>query len=119
MANIEAAAKTAKLQFHYIKGSGYREVACHGALGAVTAQKKIWMALFSERGPIPRVVEFEIAAPEGAEAVEFNETASTPTHVEGRQGIVRHVEFSAYMDLDVATRLHTWLGQRLAELQET
>jgi len=109
--------RIAKLQFHYIKSPDYRETACHGALGGVTPQRKIWMALFSERGPIPRVVEFEIAALEGEEAVEFNESAAVPTHVDQRHGVIRHVELTAYMDLDVATRLHTWLGQRIAELQ--
>ena len=62
-----------KLQFHYIKGPNYRETPCHGAIGGVTPQKKIWMTLFSERGPIPRVVEFEISAPEGVDTIEFNE----------------------------------------------
>jgi hypothetical protein len=106
-----------KLQFHYVKTPGYRETACHGAVGGVTAQRKIWMALFSERSPIPRVVEFDVEAPEGAKAVEFNEATSKPTRVEGRQGIVRQVEFCTYMDLDTATRLQEWLGQRIAELQ--
>lgn len=109
--------RIAKLQFHYIKSPEYRETACHGALGGVTPQRKIWMALFSERGPIPRVVEFEITAPEGEEAVEFNESAAVPAHVDQRHGVIRHVELTAYMDLDVATRLHAWLGQRIAELQ--
>jgi hypothetical protein len=117
MTSAEAGKRIVKLQFHYIKGSGYRETSCHGAIGGVTAQRKIWMAFFSERGPIPRVVEFEIEAPEGTSAVEFNESAAKPTHVEGRQGIVRQVEFSTYMDLEIATRVHTWLGERIAELR--
>jgi hypothetical protein len=109
--------RIAKLQFHYIKSPEYRETACHGALGGVTPQRKIWMALFSERAAIPRMVEFEIAAPEGEESVEFNESAAVPAHVDQRHGIIRHVELTTYMDLDVATRLHNWLGQRIAELQ--
>ena len=109
--------KTGKLQFHYIKGPDYRETACHGAIGGVTPQMKIWMALYSERGPIPRVVEFEFSAPEGADTIEFNEAKAVPSYTEGRSGVIRHVEFSSYLDLDVAIRLHAWLGERIAEVQ--
>jgi hypothetical protein len=109
--------RTRKLQFHYIKGPDYREIACHGAIGGVTSQNKIWMALFSERGPIPRVVEFEVSAPEGVDAFEFNEAQAVPSHTEGRSGIIRHVEFNTYLDLDVATRLRDWLDQRIAEME--
>jgi hypothetical protein len=108
---------TVKLQFHYIKSPGFRETPCHGAMGGVTPQRQIWMALFSERHAIPRVVEFDIEAPEGAKTVEFNEGTATPTRVEGRQGIIRQVEVCTYMDLDTATRLHKWLGERIAELR--
>ena len=111
-------ARIGKLQFHYIKSPDYRETACHGALGGVTPQDKIWMALFSERGPIPRIVEFDVPAPEGASAIEFNEAQSEPSHTESRAGIVRHVELCTYLDLDVAKRLHEWLGQRIAEIQD-
>ena len=109
--------RTVKLQFHYIKSSGYRETACHGALGGVTAQRKIWMALFTERPPIPRVLEFDLEAPEGTNTVEFNEAMAKPSRVEGRQGVIRKVELCTYMDLEAATRLHRWLGERIAELR--
>jgi hypothetical protein len=109
--------RTAKLQFHYVKGPEYREAACHGVLGGLTPQKKVWMALFSERHAIPRVVEFHIPVPEGQESVAFDEITAKPAHVEQRQGIVRHVELTTYLDLDVAIRVHTWLGQRIDELQ--
>jgi hypothetical protein len=116
MASAETEKRLVKLQFHYLKSTGYRETACHGVIGGVTPQKKIWMAFFAERGPIPRVVEFEIEAPEGEASVAFNEAAAKPSHVESRAGIVREVEFSAYLDLDTATRLQAWLGDRIAEL---
>ena len=109
--------QTVKLQFHYIKGPGYRETACHGAIGSVTLQNKIWMALYSERRPIPRMVEYDVSAPEGADVVEFNEAKAVPSYTEGRSGVIRHVEFSSYLDLDVAIRLHAWLGERIAEVQ--
>lgn len=107
---------TAKVQFHYIKSPDYREVACHGALGGQTPQKLIWMSLFSERTPIPRVVEYTLKGVPGEE-VEFSEATAVPTHVETRAGIIRSVEVSAYLDLETAKRVHGWLGEQIALLE--
>jgi hypothetical protein len=57
LADGEPPPKPAKIQFHYIKGPDYREAACHGVIGGPTPAGKVWLAFFSERGPIPRVVE--------------------------------------------------------------
>lgn len=102
----------AKLQFHYLKSSDYREVLCHGALGGPTPQGQLWMALYAERFPIPQIVEFDVR-PAKDGTVEFDELKSKPTRVETRQGLIRSVEVSAYLDLATAERLHTWLGQQI------
>jgi hypothetical protein len=114
------AAEPVRLQFHYIKGPSYHEVACHGAIGGPTPQNKIWMALFSERYPLPRVVEFQVASPaEGSSTtVSFDERSAMPTHIETRSGIIRHVEFSTYFDLETAERLRDWLNTQIAQLSE-
>jgi hypothetical protein len=105
---------TAKLQFNYIKGPGYREVACHGAIGGTTPQGKIWMSLFAERPPIPRIVEFDLPKPASPnEPVLFEEQKATPGRVESRQGVIRHIECTVYMDLDTAKRIHEWLGNNI------
>ena len=111
-----AASSTARMQFHYIKSPDYREVACHGALGGPTPQRLIWMSLFSERTPIPRVVEYAVEGIPGQE-VTFIESAVQPTHVETRAGIIRHVEVSAYLDIETAKRVHIWLGEQIAILE--
>src|SRR6266853_2853339 len=101
-----------KLQLHYIKGSNYREIACHGMFGGPTPQGKLWMSMYSERAPIPRMVEYNLPPPaEGTSSVLFEEgKGGPPSLIEGRQGIIRHVEFSAYVDVDVAEKIHEWLG---------
>lgn len=33
-------------------------------------------------------------------------------------GIIRHVEFTAYLDLEVAERLQKWLGDKIAQIRE-
>jgi hypothetical protein len=118
MADVEqSSARDAKLQFHYIKGPHYIETACHGVLGGVTPNGSLWMAMFSERGPIPRVVEFMVTASD-AGIVEFEESKATPSHVDTRSGVVRHIEVSTYLDVTVARKLRDWLGERIKEMEE-
>lgn len=109
--------KTATLQFHYIKGPLYREVACHGLVGGVTPNQRIWLAMYTERGSIPRTVEFEVEADEGAEKVQFEEGQAKPSRIDTRMGIVRHIEFGTYLDIETAERIHKWLGDRLEEVK--
>ena len=109
--------RTAKLQFHYIKSPDYREVGCDGVLGGVTPRRKIVMSLFSERGPIPRLVEYDLHVSGDEKSFEFDEGFATPSHIDTRHGIVRHVEVTSYLDVDVARRLQKWLGDRIAEIE--
>jgi hypothetical protein len=113
---VLAAATPANIQFHYIKSPDYREIACHGALGGPTPQKLIWMSLFSERFPIPRMVEYPITGELGQEVM-FDEAASKPSSIETRAGVIRHVEMSAYLDIETAKRLHRWLGDQITQLE--
>jgi hypothetical protein len=113
---VPAAADAAKLQFHYIKSPAYREIACHGALGGPTPQRVIWMSLFSERFPIPRVVEYTVDGKAGQEVM-FDEAAAKPSSVESRMGVIRHVEVSAYFDIETAKRVHRWLGEQISQLE--
>jgi hypothetical protein len=113
-----AAAEPYKLQFHYIKGPAYRETACHGVVGGPTPQGKVWMALFSERGPLPRMTEYHVTSPSDAGEISFNErSAGPPNYVETRQGVIRNVEFSAYLDVETAERLAQWLSEQVALLK--
>ena len=115
-----AAAEPFKIQFHYIKGPTYRETACHGVIGGPTPQGKVWMALFSERGPLPRMIEYHVTSPPpDAAEISFNEReAGPPNFVESRQGVIRNVEFSAYLDVETAERLAKWLSEQVALLKQ-
>jgi hypothetical protein len=112
---VLAAASPANIQFHYIKSPDYREIACHGVLGGPTPHRVIWMSLFSERFPIPRVVEYAINGEPGQEVM-FDE-ASKPSSIETRTGVIRHVEVSAYLDIETAKRVHKWLGEQITQLE--
>jgi hypothetical protein len=119
MANdLKGSPQIANLQFNYIKSPQYREVACHGAIGGATPQGGIWMSLYAERTPIPRVVEWDVPKPEGGDTIRFDETAAgPPSRIETRHGVIRHIEVTVYMDLEMAKRLHLWLSTHIANLE--
>jgi hypothetical protein len=85
----------------------------------VTPQGKIWIALYAERPALPRVVGYAVPSPEDMTTpLHFDEKAAgKPTFIDSRPGNVRHVELSAYVDLEVAEKLRTWLGERIADLK--
>jgi hypothetical protein len=108
----------ARMQIHYVKSPDYREMSCHGAIGGQTpaaGTKGIWMALFAERTPIPRLVEYEVNVEGGR--VRLDESAVTPVSIDTRDGLIRHVEFCAYLDLPAALRLREWLESQIVNLQ--
>lgn len=120
MADDKAASpEPVKVQFHFIKGPSYREGACHGAVGGPTPQGKIWMALYSERFPLPRSIEYHISPPsEGTKTVQFDEkNAGPPASIDSRQGVVRIVEFGAYLDVQVAESLRDWLDAAIKTIR--
>jgi hypothetical protein len=118
MTEKTAATATTTLQFHYIKGPCYREFLCDGAVGSVSPSgRRICISFYAERAPIPRVVEFLVEAASEGQAVQLDESNTTPSRIESREGIVRHIESSVYIDVDVAKRLVEWLNARISETE--
>lgn len=109
---------TTTLAINYLKAATYKEAACHGTIGGPTPGGKIFLALYAERGPVPRTVEYLVPVPEGAEAVAFNEAEATPSFIDGRQGFVRNLEAGFYLDVDMAERLADWLMIQVHKVRE-
>lgn len=114
----EKGAEPFKLQFHYIKGSEYREIACHGVIGGPTPIGKLWISFYSERSPIPRMVEYVVPPPPaGTTSFQFEEAKATPDLIEGRRGVIRNVEFTGYFDVEAAERIYQWLGTQIEQMK--
>jgi hypothetical protein len=102
---------------NYIKSLSYREAACDGAVGSVTPTRKLWLAFFTERLPLPRIVRHEmIPSPEGNGLT--IDPDKPPEVIEGRAGVVRNVEFGLYLSPSAAKTLHEWLGSQLEEFDK-
>lgn len=112
----DAQSAAPSLTVNYLKSTDFREVACDGALGGPTPNGSLWLAFYTERFPLPRLVRHKLkhTAKEGV----FTIDAETPVEpLEGREGIIRNVEFGVYMSVATAEHLHEWLGRNIAALK--
>jgi hypothetical protein len=95
-----------KVPFHYIKSNVFRVLHADGAVGSVTPGGLIFLGLYSERAPIPRLMTHEItdAGQVGPERVD--ERIS-------KKGVVREVEVGAMMSAETATQVIAWLQEKI------
>jgi hypothetical protein len=116
VADSQAQGVPTNITIHYDKVASYREVACDGALGGPTPQQKLWLAFYTERFPLPRIVEQSLQKAPLPDTFQIDETI--PANVlDSKTGIIRNVEFGVYLSLDSAERLYTWLGAQIENLK--
>jgi hypothetical protein len=101
---------------NYVKSFVYREIACDGALGGPTPQKKLWVAFYTERYPLPKEVEQSLIKTAVPHEFELDNSVP-PVVIDSKKGLVRNVEFGVYLSLDSAERLYTWLGANIESLK--
>lgn len=94
--------------FDYIKSAGFRSVRADGAIGGVTPNGHIHMALYSERAAIPRRMVHELAK---------NGAVGPVREVETRNSFVREMEVDIYLDIATATAIHEWLGNNIEQVK--
>jgi hypothetical protein len=102
------------VDINYIKSSDFREIACDGAIGGPTPRGKLWLAFYTERLPLPRIVRHELkqASESGELTIDPNKPGAV---IEGRVGVVRNVEFGLYLSIPTARELYDWLGSQIQE----
>ena len=95
-----------ELAFEFIKGNQFRVIHVDGAVGGMTPQGLIHMAVYSERLPIPQRVVHRIA-----DEAHLGEEIREKRVV--RQAIIRELEASLMMDMRQAYALCRWLADIL------
>lgn len=101
--------KPKQISFHYIKSNFFRTVHSDGVLGGLTPFADIIMNFYSERQAIPTRVVQEIK-PDMTLGQEVEKIV--------KDGVVREVEISISMNIQVAQALRDWLDTRIKEVQE-
>lgn len=105
------------IDIHYLKSPSFREVNSDGALGGPTPQGKLWIAFYSERFPLPRVMRQPLKQTAGNDGQPVFETDGPGSIIEARQGIIRSVEFGVYMNKESAEQLRDWITEKLKLLE--
>ena len=96
------------VKIHYIKSAYIQEIPVHGVFGGINiATGQVAMSVFSERGPLPKVVEVE--------QVEGN--AQSEVGRESLDGVIRNVTATMYFDINVALSLHQWLTEKIEQFR--
>jgi hypothetical protein len=100
------------VDINYIKSSRFIEISCDGAIGGPTPKGKLWLAFYTERLPLPRVVRHELkVGPDGVEP-----DPDKAVLMDGREGVVRNVEVGVYLTAQTAADLRDWLNEQLKKL---
>ena len=98
-----------ELDFHYLKTPCYRTYHVDGIFGGIAPNGNLYMELFIERFPTPKVVRCKLT-PEGP-----GEEVSR----EGKDGVIREVEGGLVMNINTATTLRDWLDGKINEYKAT
>lgn len=104
------------VDINYIKSRDFREIGCDGVIGGPTPTSKLWLAFFTERLPLPRIVRYNLV--QSGQEGEFSVDPAQPgAPVEAREGVVRNVEFGVYLSIESAEQLRDWLGRNIDALK--
>ena len=99
-----------RVKFHYLKSSAFRTVHADGIVGGIAPTGFLNATFFSERFAIP-TSSTHLVNPNGTLGEEVNEERTS------REGVTRELEVNLVMSPQVVSKLHQWLGERLAEFK--
>jgi len=96
------------IEFDYIKSNFFRVIHVNGAFGGINPDGTLFMAVFSERPPLPdaTVQMVDSSGKIGAEVFEQRRVTSKGL-------IVRELEAGLTMDVNAARGLMQWLKERV------
>jgi hypothetical protein len=103
-------ANTVKITAHY-DTSKNQDHPVQGVFGGVAPQGQIAASLYTERWVLPKKSEVEISVEEGTNKV----TSSAETPIETKEGVMRTVVGTYYMDANTAEAIGNWLLQKAAD----
>jgi hypothetical protein len=99
-----------KVKFDYIKSNFFRTARVDGAWAGTNGYLDLILSLYSERSPIPRQTAHVISEDQHLGEEILSERIT-------RDAIVREIEISVSMNLDVAKSLQTLLNTQIAALE--
>lgn len=103
-----------QVEFFYKFADSYSPIYANGVIGGVGTQGEIVLNFYVERHALPLVERHAITANGGLGAMIGRE----PAIEGGKVPVVRCVNNGTIISLDVAKRIHKFLGDRILELEK-
>jgi hypothetical protein len=98
------------LKFHYIKSPQSRDLHVSGVFGGMNPQTgDLHLSVFTERPPIPQTIDFQLLE-DGTLGSELSRDA--------KDGMVRVIQDTLYMDIGAAFALHQWLSAHIENFRK-
>ena len=99
---------TKTLEIHYLKTANYRSFHIDGVFGGITPSGGIYMELFLQRAPTPKVITHEL-----------NDDNSLGKELarESKTGLIREIEAGLIFDLQTAELVQSWLAEKIKTLK--
>ena len=98
------------IKIYYEKGKLFRVIHVDGALGGLTPTRNIFVSLYSQRDPLPQVIEQRFS-PDG--------TLGDEIAREGKAGLFREMEIGLVLTSSVARELAKFLTEQAKLLDES
>lgn len=99
-----------RLCFHYLKTPDFRPIYVDGVYGNVHPKRRVTMAVYSERLPLPQKTVHGFTK-------NGKLTDEIPEERVSKEGIVRDVSAVLHLDVDTARSVAAWLNERCDEIE--
>jgi hypothetical protein len=100
-----------KLRIEYHKSQSFRVIHADGVYGGTSPRLQLFIAFYSERFPIPKVLTYETSASGAPEQEIIAER-------ESKEGIFREVEIGVVLDINAAKGFAAWLNEQVTALEK-
>jgi hypothetical protein len=99
-----------QVRFDFIKSNYFRSVHADGIWGGITGHLDLAMAFYSERPAIPQQITVPIENGKLGNEIESKRV--------GRDAVIRDVEVTVTMNVEVARSFRQWLDERIKAIDD-
>ena len=100
-----------RVRIEHQKSQSFRVIHADGAYGGTSPRLQLFIAFYSERFPIPKVLTYEASATGAPEREIVAER-------ESKEGVIREVEVGVTLDLTAAKGFAAWIMKQVEELEK-
>jgi hypothetical protein len=99
-----------EFEVHYIKNHDFKTIQGNGIFGGLTNSGQIDINFFTERGPIPKKLIYEVEPETGEIKKEIGR--------ESKNGIIREVHLGVLLDAATAKSIIEWLQEKVDQIEK-